>query len=331
MCFELLSFFNPYHGKNFGEFLLEFFCRMGAFLTGKLSVNQLVSDEIQILVLSGVAISSALVGTFLVLRKLTMLANSLSHTILIGIVLAFVFMLFSSSKESDSVEGIAPMQIMLIAALLTGFFTAFLTEFLTKTMRLQEDASIGLVFTSLFALGVILVTVLTRNAHIGIEAVMGNADALHVSDLEWVYLIAACNVLLIILFFKEYKITTFDPALAYAMGISPLIFNYLLMTQVSATTITSFRAVGVLLVLAFMTGPVLAGRLFTHHLKILLLLAAGFGCLSVLIGVALTRHIVSVYGIVLSTTGVVVSTLLLMTIGSMVLCLFKKFYFRSLI
>lgn len=304
-------FFNPYHDQSFWGFILIFFKRLFSLFTGQLSFHQLASDEIQIFVLMGVGTSAALVGTFLVLRRMTMLANSLSHTILMGIVLAYV-MTRGHHAAGENVHGssIAPMQAMLIASLVTGFFTAFLTEFLTKTARLQEDASTGLVFTSLFALGVILVTILTRDAHIGIEAVMGNADALQRQDLFWVLIILGMNLLLFILFFKEYKLTTFDAGLAAAMGFSPFFYNYLLMAQVSATTITSFRAVGVLLVLAFMTGPALAARLLTHRLKPMLGWAVGLGCLSAFVGVGLTRHILTVYGIALSTSGVVVSTIL---------------------
>lgn len=308
-------FFNPYHDQTFWGVIFQFFRRLIELLTGQLAFDQLVSDEIQILVLMGVAISSALVGTFLVLRRMTMLANSLSHTILMGIVLAYFFTLAQSSHDHEHGASIAPMQVMLLASLVTGFLTAFLTEFLTKVGRLQEDASTGLVFTGFFALGVILVTVLTRSAHIGTEAVMGNADALHVHDLFWVYIIVGINVLLFALFFKEFKITTFDPSLAYAMGFSPFLFNYLLMAQVSATTITSFRAIGVILVLAFMTGPPLAARLLTHRLNTMLIWAAILGSLCALIGVALTRHLLTVYGIALSTSGVVVCTLLLLYVS----------------
>jgi manganese/zinc/iron transport system permease protein len=219
------SFFNPYHDQNFAGFILQFLQRLTALVTGQLSFQELVSDEIQVFVLVGVAISSALVGTFLVLRRMTMLANSLSHTILMGIVLAYV--MTPSSTEQEGVTA-APMQAMLVASLITGFLTTFLTEFLTKVGRLQEDASTGLVFTSFFALGVILVTILTRDAHIGTEAVMGNADALHRFDLFWVYVIAGLNACLFMLFFKEFKLTTFDPSLAYALGFSPFAFNYLL-------------------------------------------------------------------------------------------------------
>lgn len=303
-------FSNPYHGQTLWGFLLTFMQRIASFFSGSLSFQDLASDEIQVFVLMGVAVSSALVGTFLVLRRMTMLANSLSHTILMGIVFAYVITQALFSQDQDHGGGAAPMQILLLASLLTGLATTFLTEFLTKTGKLQEDASTGIVFTSLFALGVILVTSLTRNAHIGTEAVMGNVDALHRDDLLWVYVIAALNLFLFFLFFKEFQLTTFDPGLAYALGFSPLLFNYLLMAQVSATTITSFRAVGVLMVLAFMTGPVLAARLLTSSLKKLLLLSALLGCLCALIGVALTRHLLTIYGMALSTSGVVVCTIL---------------------
>lgn len=308
-----MHFSNPYHSLTFFDFIFQFFYRIFLFITGQLSVDSLVSDEIQILTLLGVAISSALVGTFLVLRKMTMLANSLSHTILIGIVLAYFFTFSSHSNEGGFP---ASMEMMIVASLLMGFITTFLTEFLTKTGRLQEDASTGLIFTSLFALGVVLVTILTRDAHIGTEAVMGNADALHRSDVSWVYLVVGMNVFLTLLFYKEFKLTTFDAGLAYALGFSPVFFNYLLMAQVSVTAITSFRAVGVLLVLAFMTGPPLTARLFTHRLQPLLLIACLLGSLCVLLGVAFTRHLLSVSGIALSTGGVVVTTLLVLYLSA---------------
>lgn len=306
---------NPYSGLSFWGFFQELFFRFFAFLSGQLPTGALVSDEIQIIVLSSVAISSALVGSFLVLRKMTMLANALSHTILLGIVVAFVF---SQSTLLESSEHYHPIniQLMLFASLVVGVLTAFLTEFLTKTARLQEDASTGIVFTSLFALGIILVTLLTRSAHVGTEVVMGNVDSLHLDDCKLVLIILALNILFSLLFFKEYKITTFDPALSKALGISTLFFNYLLMVQASATIIGAFRAVGVLMVLAFITGPVLAARLITHQLKRLILVAAALGCLASITGVALARHLLSVYGIPLSTSGIVVCVIVVLFLFS---------------
>ena len=287
---------HPYEGLNFFEFFIKLISRLYAFLQGKISLTDIATDEIQIIVLMGVAASAAILGTFLVLRKMTMLANALSHTVLLGIVLAYV----SSHFAEISIE------TMLLCALITGLFTTYLTECLTKITKLQEDASIGLVFTSLFALGIILATVFTRNAHLGIETVMGNADALQLEDCQWVLIILGLNIVLTTLFFKEFVLTTFDPPLGTALGFSVIFFNYLLMSQTSATTLGGFRAVGVLMVLAFLTGPVLMARLLTHHLKTALLLAILLGCSASLIGVALSRHMLSVYDIPLSTSGLVV-------------------------
>lgn len=308
---------NPYDETNFFEFFSVLLIRLWGWLSG--SVTTIVSDEIQMLVLAGVAISSALVGSLLVLRKMTMLANALSHTILLGIVLVFVMTPENVFSEA-TVEHTEPIQLhaMMLAALGMGLVTTFLTEFFTKVVKLQEDASIGFVFTSLFALGIVLVTVLTRNVHLSTEAVMGNVDALHVDDLKLVFYILCLNILLFYLFFKEYKITTFDASLSTALGFSPLFFSYLLMIQVSATAIGAFRAVGVLMVLAFITGPPLTARLLTHDLKRLVFLACVIGCVGSVLGVALSRHLLTVFGLALSTAGLVVCLLVAMFLAAAV-------------
>jgi manganese/zinc/iron transport system permease protein len=305
---DLEAYFNPYAGQTFIGFFITLLHRFGEMITGKLSVQDIAADETQLLVLLCVASSAALVGSFLVLRKMTMLANSLSHTILLGIVMAYL----ATNQGIESIEGLAghfDIESMLLASLGVGILTAFLTEFLTKTAKLQEDASIGLVFTTLFALGILLVTLLTRSSHIGIEVVMGNVDALNAADVKLVFIVLLINLILFSLFFKEYKITTFDRGFAKALGFSALFFDYLLMVQVSATTIGAFRAVGALMVLAFITGPVLASRLLCNSLKWVLILSMTLGCAASLVGVALSRHILTVYDNPLSTGGIVVCTL----------------------
>lgn len=322
MLNSVSGFSNPYYDQTFFGFFVQLFLRMKDFAIGKLGWQELAADEIQILVLIGIATSSALVGSFLILRRMTMLANSMSHTILIGIVLAFFMTSSTHSHEGYSIEA------LLIACLFTGLITAFLTEFLTKKGHIQEDASIGLVFTSLFALGVVLVTLLTRDAHIGIEAVMGNIDALHRDDIQLVYLILIGNVFLIGLFFTTWKITTFDPGLAKALGFPTVFFNYLLMAQTSATAIGAFRAVGVLLVLAFITGPPLMARLLTHNLKTLLFLGVMIGVASSILSVAVARHLLTVYNMPLSTSGIVVCVIAFLYF---ILILFNKvFYYRMI-
>lgn len=293
---------NPYFGLQFHEVIVTFFWRFAAFISGQITLAELASDEVQILVLMCTAVSCALVGSYLVLRGMTMLANALSHTILLGIVAVYLITKNGIFEFGGGID----IRAMLIAALVMGFVTTFLTQALTRVMNLQEDASTGLVFTTLFALGVIAVTVLTRSAHIGIEIVMGNVDALHFDDLKMVGLILIVTLIGIAVFFKEYLITTFDPGLAKALGFSALFFDYLLMTQVSITAVGAFRAVGVLMVLALITGPPLTARLLTDRLKTMLLIASGIGCIASLIGVAFSRHLLSVYDLPMSTGSLVV-------------------------
>lgn len=297
---------NPYSGSTFIEFFGVLLGRLWAFATGNLPSSALASDEVQLLVLTGVALSSALAGSFLVLRKMTMLANSLSHTILLGIVGAFLFTHSLLLADAHGHEDPINVSTMLIAAVVVGLLTTFITEFLHKVGKLQEDASTGLVFTSLFALGIVLVTVLTRNLHVGAEVVMGNVDALHVDDFRFVYIILAINLLLFTLFFREFTLTTFDAGLARSLGVSPALFNYLLMALISVTVIGAFRAVGVLMVLTFITGPALTARLLTHDLKWMVVGAMLLGTAASFIGVALSRHLFSVYDLTLSTGGIVV-------------------------
>ena len=230
---------------------------------------------------------------------MTMLANSLSHTILLGIVLAFL--LFHKTAS-----GMIGMEILLAASLITAILTTFLTQFLTQVMKLQEDASIGLVFSTLFALGIVLVTIFTRNVHIGIEVVTGNIDALHFDDLKMVFYIALFNCATYFLFSKQFKIIAFDSPFASSLGIAVHFFNYLLMVQVSATMIGAFRAVGVLLILALITGPVLTARRLTDRLFPMIVISAMITACASIISVALSRHLVSKYHLPLSTAGIMV-------------------------
>jgi len=292
-----MSYFNPYSDTSFFGFFAVLGIRFWGFLTGKLVWSDLVSDEIQLIVLGCVALGAALVGVFLVLRRMTMLANALSHTILLGIVVAYLL------SQTMTVS------ILILAALMTGFLTTFLTTFFNRVIKLQEDASIGLIFSTLFALGIVLLTFFSRNVHLGTELVMGNADALQKGDISIVSAVLGINLVLGLLFYYGYKITTFDPFLAKAFGFSPLAFNYLLMMQTSATAIGSFKAVGVLMVLAFLVLPPLTARLLTHRLHHMMIIAAAIGVAGAMIGVALSRHILTFCGVGLSTAGIVVIVL----------------------
>lgn len=300
---HIFAYVNPYYKKDFFGFFSLLFQRLCDFAFGALEGEALFVDELQLLVLSGIAASSAIVGSFLVLRGMTMLANSLSHTILLGIVTVFLLTKLMLNSHGEHELNISAM---LFASVLTGLLTTFLTEMLVQMVKLQEDASMGLVFSSLFAIGILLISMFGRSAHIGVEVVMGNVDALHIDDLNLVGMVLVLNILVFTLFFKEFKITSFDPQLSRALGISTVFFNYLLMIQVSATAIGAFRSVGVLMVLAFIVGPPISARMLTDRLGFMIFLSVLLGVLASVIGVALSRHLLSIYYMPLSTSGIVV-------------------------
>ncbi len=308
---------NPYTGSHFFDFFAVFARRLWNGMSGKLSFETLATDEIQILVLGGLALSGALVGTFLVLRRMTMLANALSHTILLGIVVAFLLSRLFMGSEEEVFSLSVPL--LMSAAFITGIVTTFLTQVLTHVVHLQEDASTGLVFSVLFALGIVLVTLFSRNLHVGTELVMGNVDALHLSNIKGVFSVLAINVVLFVFLFSGYKLTSFDPGLARSFGFSPAVFSYLLMIQTSLTTIGGFRAVGVLMVLAFLVIPPLTARRLTSRLTSLIGWAVALGVSASFLGVALSRHLLTYYGIGLSTGGLVVTLLGIQYLGVLLL------------
>jgi len=253
-----------------------------------------MTDLIQMAVLSAIAISCGLVGPFLVLKRSTMFANSLSHTILLGVALAF---LITGSLTS--------IPTLLVGAFLAALMTALFTGILVRLFRLQEDASIGLVFTALFALGITVVTLFTRDTHLGIEAVMGNADIVQWSDLKLALSLVGINLAAVVLFYKQFQITSFDTHLAKILRISPSIFHFFLLFLVAATCIGAFRAVGVLLVLAFLVGPFLTARLFSHRLPWLLFWTPVVGVVASVSGVLISRFFLTQFDLALSTGGIV--------------------------
>ena len=308
---------NPYRDSDIFQFFGVMLNRLWQLVQGNLSLTDLASDEIQMLVLVGLCFSSALIGAFLVLKKMTMMANALCHTILLGIVIAFI-LLKPFSLEWGLVSSFLSLKVLIIASLLSGLLTTVLTQILVQVAKVQEDASIGLVFTSLFALGVVLVTLYTKNLHIGTEAIMGNIDALDIDDLSLVGSVALLNLVVFFFFFRGFTTATFDPLFASSIGLPVSWLNYFIMVLTAGTCIAAFRAVGVLLVLTFFVGPPLMARVLTDKLKPLLLLSFVLPAICSIFSVALSRHILVVYQTPISTSGLVV-------------CVFAVMYFLLLL
>lgn len=252
-----------------------------------------MTDWIQICVLSFVAISCGLLSPFLVLKRMTMFANSLSHTILLGIAMAFL--LFGGAFFD--------LPNLLIGAFLAALMTALFTEGLVRLFRLQEDASIGLVFTFLFALGILVVSYFMKNVHLGLDAVMGNADLLQWSDLKMPLGLTLLNFGVVTLLYNRLQLVSFDQNLARTLGINGGRFHFLLLFLTAAVCVASFRAVGVLIVLAFLTGPFLIARLFFHRLSHLLIATPLIGVAAAITAVGASRLCLDLFDLPLSTGG----------------------------
>ncbi len=323
-----------------------------------------------ILIGSFIAVAGGLLGTFLLLRGLALTSDAISHTVLLGIVVAFMIMLGLGGEANLS----SPW--LLIGAAAAGVGTVILTELLSKTKLVKMDAALGLVFPLLFAVAVVFVSRYVDDVHMDEDAVMvgeigiawANTNSHALGDYETIviteddpratftrqctncrelgisprdpmaefeivytnlgeytpaqaylagltdvepllvfwpesvtltFAMMALTLVFITLFYKEVKISTFDPALAKSLGFRPTLVLYALMTLVSLVSVGAFDAVGSILVIAFFIIPAASAYLLTDNLPVMLTISAVFGSLSAWLGYDFARG--QVLGIDFST------------------------------
>ncbi|MCS6865451.1 MAG: metal ABC transporter permease [Gemmataceae bacterium] len=224
------------------------------------------------LVLALVAAACALPGVFLVLRRAAMTSDAIGHVLLFGIVVAYFL-----TRDLES-------PWLLVGAAAAGLLAVILVETLAQSQQMRSDAALGLVFSALFAAGVLLVSVSVKNVHLDVDSVLLGQPEL-ATEPRWsisgvqlppVVIIAGVlvlNGLLVILFFKELKLSTFDPELAAVLGFHPAAVHYGLMTMVAITAVASFDAVGPVLVVGFFVVPAAAAYVLTNRLAVMVLAA----------------------------------------------------------
>jgi manganese/zinc/iron transport system permease protein len=244
----------------------------------------IVQIELQ-LIASVVAVACALPGVFLVLRRMAMMSDAITHTVLLGIVLAFFI-----TEDLTS-------PFLLLGAALMGVLTVFMVELLFKTGLVKEDAAIGLVFPALFSIAVILISRYTSGVHLDTDAVLMGELAfapfnrftpfgIDIGPVS-LYLMAGIlvlNLAYIGLFYKELKLATFDAGLAASLGFAPGLLHYGLMTLVSVTAVGAFETVGSILVVALMVAPPITAYLLTDSLARMIGLSALIGVASAIGG-----------------------------------------------
>ena len=238
------------------------------------------SDTWIIITASLCAVACALPGCFLVLRKMSMMGDAISHAVLPGLAVAF----FVTGERAS-----APM---FIGAIVTGILTALFTQWISKLGQVDRGASMGIVFTTLFAIGLICIVKVAD--HVDLDAGCVLYGAIEMISLDVVLFgemevpratlimagIVCLNLLLVMVFFKELKLSAFDEAFCDTMGFSARKMHYLLMVMVAVTTVACFESLGSIIVIAMLVAPVATALLLTQRLVPLLIMSCFYGVLS---------------------------------------------------
>ena len=248
-----------------------------------------MSEIVQIMLIGSlVATAAAIPGCFLILRKMAMMSDAISHSVLLGIVI-----MFFAIKTLHS-------PLLILAATLTGILTVYCTELLIASKKMKKDAAIGFIFPLFFAIAVLLINQFAQNIHLDTDTVIlgeiafaplnrwiiGGIDIGPVA--LWIMgAIGLLNTLFIGLFYKELKCSTFDAPLAATLGFSPILLHYGLMTCVSITCVGAFEFVGTILIVALIITPPATAYLLSHRLSQMIFLSVGIGIASAVSGTLL--------------------------------------------
>lgn len=230
------------------------------------------------------AVSCALLGVFLVLKNMAMVADALSHTILLGIVLGYFI-----AGDLDS-------PILFVGAALFGVMTVYAIEYVVNKFAIQSDAATGLVFTLLFALAIILISKYARNVHLDVdvvlsgEVVFATLNTMEIFGIQVpisfarMFVMLVINLTFVAVTYQQLKVSIFDPVYAKSIGVAVGFLNLVLMTLVSITTVVAFDTVGAILVVSLMVAPALSAHLLSKRLSIMLLVALLYGVINSVLG-----------------------------------------------
>lgn len=266
----------------------------------------MIDAQIEIILIACItSVACAIPGTFLMLRKMSMLSDAISHSILLGIVLAYFFV-----KTIDS-------PILVVTAALVGVLTVLLVELIVKTKLLKEDSAIGIVYPFFFSIAVILISIFASQVHLDTDSVLmgelaftpfhrlivagkdiGPIAAYQVGG------ILVINMLLTVLFYKEIRLSIFDESYARSAGFKPKYIHYGLMIMTSFTTVVAFEVAGAIMVVGFIIGPAVVASYLSRRLWVLLILAPLVGILASMSGYSFAHYFdVSIAGSIVLAIG----------------------------
>ncbi len=243
-------------------------------------ITYFFTDPIAAKVMLGVAIIGAIsgvVGTFSFLRKKTLIADAVSHSVLPGVCIGFMF---AGTKD--------PISLML-GALLVGWFSVWFIDYISRATKLSEDTAIALVSTLFFAIGSVLLSILSKSQNAeqsGLKNFLfGKAATMTTFDLQVFSFVSLAIIGVVVLFYKPFQLVSFNTDFARSIGVKVKTIEFLLSTLTVLTVAIGIQAVGVVLMSALLIAPAASARYWTNKLNVMLILAAVFGMLSGMLGV----------------------------------------------
>ena len=220
-----------------------------------------------------VALPTALISCFLVMKGWALMGDAVSHAVLPGIVLAYV-------------TGLP----LLLGAFLAGMLCSFLTGFLAENSRVKQDTVMGVVFSGMFALGIVLYVALDTHAHLD-HILFGNMLGVDAKELSTAAIISAVVVLGIVLFWKDFLLHSFDEVQAKVSGLNVTVLHYTLLTFLSLTIVATLSAIGLILAISLLIAPGAIAFLLVKRFSSMLWIACVVNLTTMVLGAYLSFHI----------------------------------------
>lgn len=256
-----------------------------------------------------VALSCGLVGNYLILRRMALVGDAISHSVLPGLAGAFLVASFLGglgwfggevAGEESMHHDYRNSSIMFLGALVAGILTTLLIELIHKKSRVKQDAAIGITFSSLFAIGVILISLFADRIDLDADCVLYGEISYVMPGLQPMVTVggvpiglvpvvrmgavAVLTIMLVLLFYKELLVSSFDSGLASSLGINSTFTHYALMCWLSIVVVSAFESVGAILVIAMLILPGATAQLLSQRFPVVLLLTAAHALVSAVLG-----------------------------------------------
>ncbi len=220
-----------------------------------------------------IAVVCAILSCFLVLKGWSLVGDAISHAVLPGIVVAYL-------------AGIP----LIIGAFLSGFLCSIITGFVKNNSRIKEDTVMGIVFSGMFAIGVIMVTKISTNIHLS-HILFGNLLGITKSEFALTLSISTIISIILLVKLKDFILFCFDPTQARVVGLPVTFMHYLILSLLSLTIVTSLQAAGIVLVIAMLIAPGITAFLLTKRFEMMLIIAVFASILASIIGIIISYHL----------------------------------------